>query len=269
MGQTLITDQLKNLISTTTGNITLIDHETGVQLYSKTMQDIGIDVKEDNKKIQGGIGNPTIYSWGENRQIEVALDDATAKLDFTAAKFGTELQKGNVDAFKEAKTYKLTGKKVSLDVSPKAGEKLRIFNLKTGELIDSAKMQVTGKDITFTDLEDGQEVYVYGYHITTEGLYIDIDSTKFAKSFEVIITNPVVMIDANGNPSTKFIRQYIFPSGRLQGAMKDDMKAKSDGGKMNSKIEIIKPLNADVMGRIVVLPVEAFESTELKKVLSA
>lgn len=264
---TLLGDQLKGLISTTTGNLTLIDTETKIQLYSNTLQDIGIDVKEDNKKIQGGIGNPVIYSWGENRRITVSITDAVSRLNWTAAKLGQELKKGNVKAFKEAQVYVVKSNAITLDAEPSSGEKPQIFNLETGEAIDESKITVKGANVTFEAslLKDGQQVYVNGYNVPVdEALYIDIDANKFAKTFEVIITNPVVMID-DGVPTTKFIRQYRFPLGRLSGDFKDDLKAKSDGGKMASKIEIMKPINDSSMGRIMVVPIEKVPLSQLKQ----
>ncbi|MDC4245513.1 hypothetical protein [Clostridium perfringens] len=258
-------DTLQGLISTTTGNLTLIDHETGVQLYSKTLQDIGIDIKEDNKKLQGGIGNPTIYAWGENRQIEISLDDATAKLDFTAAKFGQELQKGEVKAFQEAMQYTAKGGKFDLLQEPAKGVKPQMFDMKTGELIPAENIAIEGKGVTITTTVTDGDVYVNGYDITvTDALYFDIDSDKFAKSFEVIISNPVVLRQADGTFKTKYIRQYRFPSGRLEGSMKDDLKSKSDGGKVSSKIEILKPENSNTMGRVMLLPLETFGKTQLQ-----
>lgn len=258
-------DTLQGLISTTTGNLTLIDHESGVQLYSKTLQDIGIDIKEDNKKLQGGIGNPTIYAWGENRQIEISLDDTTAKLDFTVAKFGQELQKGEVKAFQEAMQYTVKGGKFDLLQEPAKGVKPQMFNMKTGELIPAENIAITGKGVTITTTVTDGDVYVNGYDITvTDALYFDIDSDKFAKSFEVIISNPVVLRQADGTFKTKYIRQYRFPSGRLEGFMKDNLKSKFDGGKVSSKIEILKPENSNTMGRVMLLPLETFGKTQLQ-----
>lgn len=258
-------DLLQGLISTTTGNITLIDHETGIQLYSKTLQDIGIDIKEDNKKLQGGIGNPTIYSWGENRQIEISLEDATAKLDFTAAKFGQMLQKGEVKAFQEALKYTAKGGKFDLLQEPAKGVKPQMFDMQTGELIPAENIAIEGKGVTITTTVTDGDVYVNGYDITvTDALYFDIDASKFAKTFEVIISNPVVLRQANGTFKTTYIRQYRFPSGRLEGSMKDDLKSKSDGGKVSSKIEILKPENSDTMGRIMLLPLETFGKSQLQ-----
>lgn len=264
----LLGDQLKGLISTTTGNLTLIDTETKIQLYSNTLQDIGIDVKEDNKKIQGGIGNPVIYSWGENRRITVTVDDAVSRLNWTAAKLGQELKKGTVLAFKEARTYVVNSNTITLDSAPSKDEKPQIFNLKTGEAIDPSKITIVDNKVTFESslITDGEKVYVNGYNVPVdESLYIDIDANKFAKTFEVIITNPVVMIDENGIPTTKFIRQYRFPLGRLSGDFKDTMKAKSDGGKMSSKIEIMKPITDSKMGRIMVIPIDQVPLSQLEQ----
>ena len=46
--------------------------------------------------------------------------------------------------------------------------------------------------------------------------------------------------------------------------MKDDLKSKSDGGKVSSKIEILKPENSDTMGRIMLLPLETFGKSQLQ-----
>lgn len=260
-------EELQGLISTTTGNITLIDKETGVQLYSKTMQDIGIDIKEDNKKLQGGIGNPTIYAWGENRQIEISITDALARLDFTAAKFGQALKKGTVKAFQEATYYKVTANKITLNKVPAPGVKLQIFDMSTGLLIDNSKITLSGSDVTFTTdlVADGGQVYVNGYDtMVDEAIFFDIDANTFAKNFEVIISNPVVLRKPDGNFETKFIRQYRFPQGRLDGAMKDELKSKSDGGKVTSKIEIMQPENDTKMGRIMLLPVATFGEAQLQ-----
>ncbi|EGT3606911.1 hypothetical protein ACSW9O_16050 (plasmid) [Clostridium perfringens] len=262
-------DELLGLISTTTGNVTLIDKETGIQLYSKTMQDIGIDVKEDNKKLQGGIGNPVIYAWGENRQIEVTLTDAVARLDFTAAKFGQALQKGKVKAFQEAKYYTVSGGKITLIKEPSDGVKLQVFNMTTGDLIESSKITANKAELTITDdtVTEGTQVYVNGYDIDVDNaVYFDIESDKFAKNFEVIISNPVVLRKTDGTFETKYIRQYRFPVGRLDGSMKDSLKAKDEGGKVTSKIEIMKPENDSKMGRIMLLPLESFGEGQLKDI---
>lgn len=261
-----IQEQLKQCISTTTGNVTLIDNETGVQLFSETMKDIGVDFKEDNKKIEGGIGNPTIYSWGENRKISVNLSDAVSRMDWTAAKLGQEMKTGKVKVFKEAKSYTVNSGAISLDIKPDDSKKLKIFNKVTGDLIDISKATFTDNKVTFASdtIKDGTDVYVWGYEVSSKnGVSINIDSDKFAKTFEVIISSPVVIIE-NGKPSTKFIKQYRFPMGRLSGDFKDDLKSKSDGGKMDSKIEILKPLNSKRMGNIIIFPIESLGGEDLK-----
>lgn len=261
-----IEEMLKYCVSTTTANITLIDKETGIQYFSQTMKDVGIDFKEDNKKIQGGIGNPTLFSWGENRQITVSLSDAVTRMDWTAAKLGQQIKKGEVAVFKEAKDYIVQGGFITLDAAPIDPKALKIFNKETGALIDASKITVSEDNKKFTfgsgTIEDGKKVYVWGHNIESTGISIDIDANKFAKSFEVIVSAPVVIIQ-DGVPSTKFVKQYRFPMGRLDGNFKDDLKSKSDGGKFDSKIEIMNPNNGQSMGQIIIFPIDSLDKKDL------
>ena len=119
-------------------------------------------------------------------------------------------------------------------------------------------MTVEGTKVTFTELKVPAQVYVWGYDVEVEGSTINIDKTKFAKTFEVVISAPVVVID-NGVPSTKFIKQYRFPLGRINGDFKDDLKAKSDGGKFETKIDILDPLNGEETGKIIIFPIESLQ----------
>lgn len=257
-----IKEQLKGCVTTTTANVTLIDKETGVQLYSKTMQDVGIDFKEDNAKIEGGIGNGVIYSWGRGRAITVSLTDAVQRFDWASAKLGQEIEEGQVSVFVEAKTYTLDGtNSITLDVAPINPSDIKCFNVETGELIEASKATVSGTKVTFTELKAPSQVYVWGYNVMVNGSTVKIDKTKFAKTFEVVISSPVVVID-NGVPSTKFIKQYRFPLGRINGDFKDDLKAKSDGGKFESKIDILDPLNGEETGKIIIFPIEALSASD-------
>ena len=257
-----INEQLKSCVTTTTANVTLIDKETRVQLYSKTMQDVGIDFKEDNAKIEGGIGNGVIYSWGRGRAITVSLTDAVQRFDWASAKLGQDIQEGKVLVFKEAKTYTLdSSNSITLDVAPNDPKAIKIFNVATKEVIDESKMTVEGTKVTFTELKAPAQVYVWGYDVEVEGSTINIDKTKFSKTFEVVISAPVVVID-NGVPSTKFIKQYRFPLGRINGDFKDDLKAKSDGGKFETKIDILDPLNGEETGKIIIFPIESLTDAQ-------
>ncbi len=257
-----INEQLKSCVTTTTANVTLIDKETRVQLYSKTMQDVGIDFKEDNAKIEGGIGNGVIYSWGRGRTITVSLTDAVQRFDWASAKLGQDIQEGRVLVFKEAKTYTLDNtNSITLDVAPNNAKDIKIFNVETKEVIDESKMTVEGTKVTFTELKAPAQVYVWGYDVEVAGSTINIDKTKFAKTFEVVISAPVVVID-NGVPSTKFIKQYRFPLGRINGDFKDDLKAKSDGGKFETKIDILDPLNGEETGKIIIFPIDSLTDAQ-------
>lgn len=259
-----IKDMLEQCVGTTTANVTLIDNETGVQLFSETMKDVGVDFKETTKDIKGGIGNKKLYSWGTDREIEVSLSDAMDRLDWTAAKFGQQIKTGEVIAFKKSKTYVVDGGKIMLEAEPVDVKTVKLFDKESGDIID-AKNASFGSDnrtVTLTGVADGKEVYVLGYNVKTEGVEISIDADKFAKTFEVIISTPLIGL-REGKAETKFIKQYRFPMGRLKGEFKDDMKADSDGGEHSSTVEILNPSSQESMGKVIIFPMENLSKKDL------
>ena len=255
-----IKNMLQQCVSTTTANVTLIDNQTGLQLFSKTMKDVGVDFKESTKDIKGGIGNKKLYSWGTDRETEVSLSDAVDRLDWTAAKFGQMVKEGSVRAWQQAKTYTVSGGKITLEVAPADSGELRVYDKKTGNAIESPKL--SDKVVTFSGVTDGQEVYVLGYNISANGLSIDIQGDKFAQTFEVIISTPLVML-TDGKAETKFIKQYRFPMGRLKGEFKDDMKSDSDGGEHSTTIEILDPNTDKNMGGIIYFAMDELTKDEV------
>lgn len=260
----------KNYTTTTVCTATLIDKETGLQLLSTTLQDSNIDFKEDSKEIRGGQGNPILFAWNTNRQIKLKLTDAVSRLDWTAAKIGQRVKEGVVDIWKEGKKYTVENKKIVLDVEPKKGVTPQIFSIDTGVAIDPKHITLEGKEITIAEeakIEDGTKIFVYGYYTTvSNATYIDIDSDKFAKTFEVILTFPLVEKSGNTVKTTLF-KQYIFPMGQLSGSFSEDSGADSKGTKYTHEIKILDPDGDESMGRLAVFPVESLSPEATKSLL--
>lgn len=256
----------RQFVTTTVATVSLIDKETKLQLYSGTLKDCNIDFKEDTKKIQGGQGNPVIYQWGTNRKITIKLDDAVLRLDWIAAKLGQQVQNGKADVFKEAKTYDVNEKSFTLDVAPKDPNELMMFDDETGEMIELTKgYTIEGNKVTLID-SNITKVYVYGYKVNVDATFIDIQSDKFGKTFETIITMPLVKIQ-NGEKVVTHMKQYIFPNGQISGDMKDDTKANSDGGKVETTINVSDPGNGQDMGKILVFESKQLNSAQSSNVL--
>lgn len=263
-----VKESLKNYATTTVCIVTLRDAETGLQLLSTTLQDCNIDFKEDNKEIRGGQGNPVLFSWNTNRQIKIKVTDAVSKLDWTAAKLGQKIKEGTIEVFKDAKMYTVaSGGVVTLDVKPKYPEDVKIFDGVSGELLDKQNYTISENVVTIkpeAKVPDGGKVYVYGYKIEcNDATYIDIESDKFAKTFETILTYPLVEKSGNTIKTTK-IKQYIFPMGQLSGAFSEDAGADSKGSKYVHEIKILNPDGNAPMGRLAVFPMSALNSGDLK-----
>ena len=261
-------EKLSKCVMTSTANVTLIEKTTGMQYFSDTMQDVGIEFKEEMKTVEGGIGNPTIYEFGVKRDINVNISDAVSRQDWLAAKLGQQIQTGKVDVFQEPKSYQVVENKITLESEPNDAKKLKIFTVSDDpKQISAEDISVSGKEVTFSKGEVNGEVFVWGYYTKKDSVNINIESDKFAKEFEVIITSPCVILDGQGIPHTEFMKQYIFPLGKLSGDFKEDMKAKGDNDKFESKIKILKATNSKQLGRIVYFPIESLTKEEIKSML--
>lgn len=237
----------------------LLEPTTSLELYSDSLTDTNLQFKEDIKEIRAGVGNKLLTTVPANKDISLDLTDVKTRLDWIAAKQGTEITVGVTTAWHLPKTYKAekdttSGTKITLDETPLNGADVRFLKKnESGEWKDVTGT-VSQKEAKFaTGVNEGDLVYVtgYTYKASANTQKVVFDAEKFAKSFKVVLEG--IVFDSDRNP--KFKKQYIFHKGVLDGNTEDSTKSERDASQIKTTIKIQQESGRTELGELLFIPI--------------
>ena len=88
-------------------NVILEDLETGVEMYSASLDTHQISQTVSEELIKAGQENDTFVTLTKSKEIKVTLEDIMAKLDWQAAKVGGSLDERELEVSAFPKNYKV------------------------------------------------------------------------------------------------------------------------------------------------------------------
>ena len=184
----------------------LVDEETGIQLATSSLKSHNISQSVDSTEIKAGQDNDTLVTIKSNKVVTVELEDVRQSRQWLAMQMGSDIEEGeSVEAYAFPKKYTVAaGGVVTLDHTPVGGQKIKAYNSKTKESLETS---LSGKQLTITSAREGDVVTVEAYkHIIASAEVLRFKSDKFAKSYRLILDEQVF----DGDYEVVGRRQTIF-----------------------------------------------------------
>lgn len=236
----------------------LIEPTTGLELYTDTVVDTNLQFSEDIKEVRAGVGNKLLTDVPSSKSISLDLTDVRTRLDWIAARQGTEILKGKAEAWHLPKVYTAvsnsTSVEITLDETPKVTGDVRFMKKgENGVYTEVTGGTITGKTVKFsTGVNAGDLILVtgYKYETTADALSVDFDTEKFAKAFKVILEGLVF----DGNRTPRFKKQYIFYKGVLDGNFEDATKSERDASQSKTTIKMQLENGRTSLGQLLFIP---------------
>lgn len=237
----------------------LLDPITNLELYSDSLTDTNLQFKEDIKDVRAGVGNKLLTTIPGNKDISLDLTDVKTRLDWIAAKQGTEVAVGIATAWHLPKTYIATKGtasefQITLDQTPLVPTDVRYLKKgANGEWEDVVGTHSAGK-VTFANgVAEGDSIYATGFTYKSDAKTqkVVFDTEKFAKSFKVVMEG--IVFDSRRNP--KFKKQYIFHSGTMDGNSEDSTKSERDASQTKTTIKMQIADGRTDLGELLFIPI--------------
>lgn len=256
---------LNKLLEVSVADVYFYDKTSGLEMYTATLTNHNIEQSGDQEPIKCGRGNETIATISKSKDLSFTITDVVSNISLEAAKYGGTIKEvgssGTVDAFHMPKNYTVAGsssKEVTLTATPKAGEEVLVYNLKTKKpLTKSSDYSIEGNKITITasDIEKGDEVFVTGfsYAAKTTDKYFDIATDSTMPSMFAVVEVP--LFDTNMNLYAT--KQYIFPKVQMDVSVSQSGASEKSAPSIETKVTVMKDDSVDYLGRVVLLMPEA------------
>ena len=193
-------------------NVILQDLESGLELYSASLETHQINQTVSEELLKAGQENDTYVTLQKSKEIKVEIQDIMSKLDWSAAKVGGELAERTleVSCFPRNHTIKTDDSNlvIELDHEPVNGVMPVLYNKKTRKAIESSKLELAGKVITITDdsLSEGDLLFAssYKYLATAESLIFEAKNK--ARHYRCELHIPVL----SANLDLLYTKKIIF-----------------------------------------------------------
>lgn len=170
-------------------DVVLVDEETGIQLATSSLKSHNITQSVDTTEIKAGQNNDTLVTIKSNKVITVEIEDVRQNRQWLAMQMGADIETGSVEAYAFPKNYTVKGGTVTLDHTPLSGQTIKVYNANTKALVEA---QLSSNTLTLSSVEDGTVVVVEAYKYTiTDAEIVRFDSGKYAKSYRLILDEPV------------------------------------------------------------------------------
>lgn len=159
---------LEELYDLSVANALLIDEETGLELYSVSLETHAINQTAESELVKAGQNNDTFLEIKKDKEITIELVDIQQKRDWEALKLGGQLESKKVKVSAFPRNYTVGGdgtKEIDLEYTPITGSKPVVYNKKTNKPLEDGEVSLSGKklSITASDIEKGDIVFVGSY----------------------------------------------------------------------------------------------------------
>lgn len=210
----------------------------------RTLKTSGLETTGETVYAQGGFGNPRLVGFSSNRQCKVTLQDAIFDNEALAMLTGNDLTEGTTNVERNEHPLVVNGDKVTLKSTPVGTP--NVFKLlpdgTLGEEITGGT--VNGKEITFSGLNDGDELSVY-YTATTDkyAKTLKVTSDAFGKTFKVVMDCLV----RDANTKKDYQAQIVIPNAKFEDNFNLNMAVDGDPAVLDLNLEVLKdPRSTDM-----------------------
>lgn len=247
----------------------LYDVDTNTELFTDTLTDSSLKFAESLKDVRAGVGNVLLTQIPTNKDASIEITDVKTRLDWIAAKQGTDVQVGKKNAYHMPRIYVAekgstgTDVDINLEAAPTTLADVRFIKQKAdGSTIElTSTPTASGTKVTFSGgtgdqvLAEGDKIWVTGYVYETDSTasYITFDSEKFAKAFRVVVEGLIY----NSKKKPVFKKQYIFHQMSIDGSFEDSTKSERDAQANKTTLKAQLAAGETELGYMVLIPVGA------------
>ena len=250
---------LNTLKELNVGNFYLCDEETGLEMYSGTLESHEITLATSTEDVKGGTSGDVLYTIDKSKDISIKVVDVYSRRDMEAAKWGGVIKKGRCIVQHMPRNYTVENSesnlKVTLDREPYVGESVAVYNNKTNKKIEASKLQIAGKVITITGEEGlvaGDTVHVTGFKTEVDNVeYVNIDNAVPSKAMRCVIEIPIY---TNDNRLYAY-KQYIFPKAQMSGSLTTKGQAEKGKNTFETELKVQRDIKQQYMGTVAWIPV--------------
>lgn len=243
----------KQLVIQDVCDVTLTDISSGKVMANTYMQISGLSGTINEEDLRAGIGNGKIFKIRSEKDLELNFTSAVYDADWLAMTQGVELENDKEVAVTHATRLVVDAdKKVEIDHDETDISELLITL--DGEKLEDDKYEIDGKDITFTDLEEGDEVTV-SYKATVIGKSVEFDSAKFSRKVRIDMRTIAYDLDTGDVHSDIY---FVFPEAMAGG----DFDLSFEAGNVITPeftFSVLQPKGTTVLGEMVEVPRTAVE----------
>ena len=248
---------LEELYDLSVANALLIDEETGLELYSVSLETHAINQTAESELVKAGQNNDTFLEIKKDKEITIELVDIQQKRDWEALKLGGQLESKKVKVSAFPRNYTVGGdgtKEIDLEYTPITGSKPVVYNKKTNKPLEDGEVSLSGKklSITASDIEKGDIVFVGSYFHEVQAEAIDIKNDTAAPNMRLELDIPKFGADIK----VKYIKKVVF----YKVSLGEDfsMEGSSERTKQSTThtMSVLKHPDYETLGFLAYIPVE-------------
>lgn len=193
-------------------NVVLTDNKTGLELYSASLETHEITQAVQEELIKAGQENSTFVTLQKSKEIKVTISDIMSKIDWQAAKMGTNLEQKEVVVSAFPKNYAVKESSgelyIELDHEPLYGQLPTLYNKTTRKAIEVSALELNEKRVVITDLgiSLGDIVFGSSYRYTTTGDVLMIHNNNNTSTYRCELHIPVL----NSSMDLLYTKKVIF-----------------------------------------------------------
>ena len=248
---------LEELYDLSVANALLIDEETGLELYSVSLETHAINQTAESELVKAGQNNDTFLEIKKDKEITIELVDIQQKRDWEALKLGGQLETKTVKVSAFPRNYTVggtSGKEIELEYTPVGGSKPVVYNKKTNKPLSDGEVTLSGKKLTITtaDINKGDIVFVGSYFHEVQAEAIDIKNDTAAPNMRLELDIPKFGADNK----VKYIKKVVF----YKVSLGEDfsMEGSSERTKQSTThtMSVLKHPDYETLGFLAYIPVE-------------
>lgn len=248
---------LEELYDLSVANALLIDEETGLELYSVSLETHAINQTAESELVKAGQNNDTFLEIKKDKEITIELVDIQQKRDWEALKLGGQLESRKVKVSAFPRNYTVggtSGKEIDLEYTPITGSKPVVYNKKTNKPLPDGEVTLSGKKLTITtaDINKGDIVFVGSYFHEVQAEAIDIKNDTAAPNMRLELDIPKFGADNK----VKYIKKVVF----YKVSLGEDfsMEGSSERTKQSTThtMSVLKHPDYETLGFLAYIPVE-------------
>ena len=234
-------------------NVVLTDNKTGVEMYSASLETHEIAQTVQEELIKAGQENSTYVTLQKSKEIKVTLTDIMSKIDWQAAKMGTDLENKEIVVSAFPKNYAVQEADgelfIELDKEPLHGQLPVIYNKQTRKAIETSDLMLDGKKVKITDvaISVGDILFGASYRYTTTADVLMINNKNTASNYRCELHIPVL----NSSMDLLYTKKIVFHKCSMGQDWTFSGSTEIASNPQTTTLTVLQPDNYEELGYVV------------------